>query len=207
MTQAIFVRHGQSTANVGEPTKDFAKVPLTPLGEQQAAALADQWQETPPLIAVSPFLRAQQTAQPTAARFADVPVETWPIYEFTFWDPQFWKGGEPRDLMHHVDRYWRDGDPNARYGSGPGSEGAESFAMMLARAEETFARLEAIKSEVPVLLFTHGHFIQALRLTAWHPEWSASEKMQAFLSLDAERWVENTQKIPATFDGTRWKMD
>jgi broad specificity phosphatase PhoE len=106
-----------------------------------------------------------------------------------------------------VERYWRDADPDARYGNGPGSDGAESFAMMLARAEETFSRLAALKAEVPVLLFTHGHFIQALRLTAWHPEWSARKKMQAFMPLDADRWVENTQKVPATFDGTLWKMD
>jgi broad specificity phosphatase PhoE len=207
MTQAIFVRHGQSTANVGQPTEDFAKVPLTPLGEQQAAALVDQWQETPHLIVASPFLRAQQTAKPTAQRFADVPVETWPIYEFTFWDPQFWRDGEPKDLVHHVESYWRDSDPDVRYGSGPDSEGAESFAMMLARAEETFAKLSAMKTEAPVLLFTHGHFIQALRLTAWHPHWSTREKMKAFLQLDSEQWVENTQKIPATFDGTLWKMN
>src|ERR1700761_2025594 len=111
MTQAIFVRHGQSTANVGQPTKNFATVPLTPLGEQQAAALVNTWQQTPKLIVASPFLRAQQTSQPTAARFSDVPVETWPIYEFTFWDPQFWREGEPKDLVHHVERYWSDADP------------------------------------------------------------------------------------------------
>jgi broad specificity phosphatase PhoE len=207
MTKAIFIRHGQSTANVGQPTKDFAKVPLTELGQQQAAALVNTWQETPQLIVASPFLRAQQTAKPTIERFPDVPFETWPIYEFTFWDPQFWKGGEPKDLMHHVERYWRDADPDARYGSGPGVEGAESFSMMLARAEDTFSRLSKRKGEVPVLLFTHGHFIQALRLTAWHPDWSAREKMKAFLPLDGEHWVENTQKIPTAFDGTRWNMD
>jgi broad specificity phosphatase PhoE len=207
MTQAIFIRHGQSTANVGQPTKNFAKVPLTSLGEQQAAALVDTWQESPQLIAVSPFLRAQQTAKPTAALFPDVPVETWPIFEFTFWDPQFWVGGEPRDLTHHVERYWSDADPDTRYGNGSGTEGAESFAMMLARAEETFSRLAALEIDKPILLFTHGHFIQALRLTAWHPEWSARKKMQAFLPLDTDRWVENTQKVPATFNGTLWKMD
>jgi broad specificity phosphatase PhoE len=207
MANAIFIRHGQSTANIGLPTADFAKVELTELGQQQAAALVPLWTETPPLIAVSPFLRTQQTAKPTINHFPNVPVEVWPTYEFTFWDPQFWKGGEPKDLVHHVERYWHDLDPDVRYGSGIGSEGAESFAMMLGRAEDTFSRLAAVKSEVPVLVFTHGHFMQALRLTAWYPKWNTREKMREFKALDVDRWVENTQRIPATFDGTLWKMD
>ena len=202
MTKAIFIRHGQSTANIGLPTKDFALVPLTELGWEQARALAERWEFSPSLIAASPFLRTQQTAQPTIARFPAVPVETWPVYEFTFWDPAHWSGSEPKDMMHEVDRYWNAADPDERFGGG-----AESFAMMLARAEDTFARLQALDVEAPVLVFTHGHFIQALRLTVLHAGWSAHKKMEMFREFDDKRWVTNTELVPAEFDGTRWKMD
>lgn len=202
MTKAIFIRHGQSTANVGEPTKDFAKVPLTELGWEQARALAARWDFTPSLIAASPFLRTQQTAQPTIARFPEVLVETWPVYEFTFWDPAYWSGSEPKDMMHEVDRYWLEADTELRFG-----DGAESFAMLMERAADTFRRLEALKVDAPVMVFTHGHFIQALRLTVLHPEWKARRKMQEFRAFDDARWVTNTELVPAEFDGTRWKMD
>jgi broad specificity phosphatase PhoE len=207
MTHAIFIRHGQSTANVGEPTKNFAKVPLTELGWEQARTLAESWKMTPSRIVVSPFLRTQQTAEATIVRFPEVAVETWPIYEFTFWDPDNWTGGEAKDMMHEVDRYWHRGDPELRFGRTATREGAESFAMMLGRAEDALRRLEAMQENAPVLLFTHGHFIQALRLTALHPGWSAREKMREFRTLDEERWVMNTQQVPAEFDGTLWKMD
>jgi broad specificity phosphatase PhoE len=57
--RAIFVRHGQSTANVGIFSPGFATIPLTELGERQAAEIAAQWNYRPDLIAVSHYLRAQ----------------------------------------------------------------------------------------------------------------------------------------------------
>jgi hypothetical protein len=35
----------------------------------------------------SPHLRTQQTTAPTIERFPDVPVEVWPIEEFTYLQP------------------------------------------------------------------------------------------------------------------------
>lgn len=202
MTSVLFIRHGQSTANVGEPTKVFSEVPLTELGKQQARELAAKWTITPSLIAVSPFLRTQQTAAPTIARFPEAPVETWPIYEFTFWDPAHWTGGEPKDMMHEVDHYWMTADPDLRYGGG-----AESFAMMLHRAENTFNQLAGLEVTSPVMVFTHGHFIQALRLTVLHPEWTPTKKMREFRAFDDAYWVQNTQVVTAEFNGTLWKID
>jgi broad specificity phosphatase PhoE len=201
MTRALFIRHGQSTANVGEPTKVFSAVPLTELGQQQARDLAAKWTITPSLIAVSPFLRTQQTAAPTIARFPDVPVETWPIYEFTFWDPAYWTGGEPKDMMHEVDHYWMAADPELRYGGG-----AESFAMMLQRAEDTLQRLASRDLPSPTMAFTHGHFIQALRMTVLHPDWTPAQKMREFRAFDDAYWVQNTQVVKAEFDGTLWSI-
>ena len=77
--RATFIRHGQSTGNAGLPSPDLASIALTELGHAQAHAVAAAWIETPALIVTSPYLRTQQTAAPTIARFPDVPVEVWPI--------------------------------------------------------------------------------------------------------------------------------
>ena len=52
---------------------------LTEKGWQQARGVATNWTETPDLIVTSPYLHAQQTAQPTIERFPGVAVEVWPI--------------------------------------------------------------------------------------------------------------------------------
>jgi broad specificity phosphatase PhoE len=200
--QAIFIRHAQSTANAGEPTSDFARVPLTELGWQQARTLAASWTFAPSRIILSPFLRTIQTADPTIARFPQVPVETWDIHEFTFWDPVYWGGGEPRDQPEAVACYWNIADPDHHYGTQ-----AESFADMLRRAEGALQKLQSLKVDAPVLLFTHGHFLQALRQTILHPQWSDKEKMQDFIAFDDAEKVQNTQLVPASFDGQNWRLD
>ena len=69
--------------NAGIPAHDLALLKLTKLGWRQSRDVAAGWTETPSLIVTSPYLRTQQTAAATTARFPDVPVEVWPIQEFT----------------------------------------------------------------------------------------------------------------------------
>lgn len=198
---AIFIRHGQSTANIGLPVESFAGIPLTDVGWQQARAVAETLTFTPDRIVVSPYLRTQQTATPTIERFPAVPVETWPIHEFTFWDPANVKNEREEELMRQIERYWHTADPHVQFGGG-----AESFAMFLGRAEAALSRLETESAGAPIVLFTHGHFMQALRLTVMYPEKSATEKMQMFRAFDEARWVQNTEMIHAEFDGAGWKL-
>jgi broad specificity phosphatase PhoE len=202
MVRTIFVRHGQSTANVGIFTPSFADVQLTEVGIQQAGRLAATWQAAPSLIAVSPYLRAQQTAAPTIARFPDVPVETWPIYEFTLWDPAFWDYTDPELYPEIRARYWSEADPNYRHG-----EGAESFSMFMERARSTLRRLEAQPEGSTVMLFSHGHLIQAMRFEIFFPDLTDKVKMEQFLAFDQARWVRNAQCIPAEFDGVKWSIE
>lgn len=54
--------------------------------------MAASWTETPDLIVTSPYLRTQQTAAATIERFPNVPVEVWPIQEFTYLQPSRWNG-------------------------------------------------------------------------------------------------------------------
>jgi broad specificity phosphatase PhoE len=90
--RATFIRHGQSTGNVGIPCEDLSLQELTEKGRQQAREVATNWTQTPDLIVTSPYLHAQQTAQPTIERFPSVPVEVWPIQEFAYLEPSRWNG-------------------------------------------------------------------------------------------------------------------
>jgi broad specificity phosphatase PhoE len=199
-TRAIFIRHGQSTANIGEASGDFSQIPLTALGQRQAEAVAQAWTFTPGLIVVSPFLRTQQTARPTIERFRAVPVETWPIEEFAFWDRQHWSGSRPEDQKDLVDSYWSQADPDRRMGQ------AESFAMLIARVQAALDRLATLNVSAPVLLFTHGHFLQVLRRRLTHPALTAGETMQGFREFDDHYKVRNTELIEVELAAGIWRL-
>ena len=135
-TKIILVRHGQSVANAGGKTADHVTNPLTELGRAQSQDFAERLDCKPTLFVVSPFLRAQQTAEPLRQRFPDVPVEEWPIQEFSFLEPARHKGTSEADRQPHVVAYWQRQDP--AYIDGPG---AESFTQFLDRAREAIRRL------------------------------------------------------------------
>ena len=174
--RAIFVRHGESTGNAGIPCHDLAKLELTEKGREQARQLADAWTEAPALIVVSPYLRTQQTAKPTCDRFPAVPVQQCPIEEFTYLEPSRWNGTAKSERLPHIEAYWRSADP--AYCDGPG---AESFASLLGRAEIAPGRLRSLPDQDgTVLLFSHGQFMQAVRISALYPAASNQDKMRSF---------------------------
>ena len=119
-TRVILIRHGQSMANAGAKTADHFSNPLTELGRMQALDFAEQVDCTPTFIVASPFLRAQQTAEPLRQRFPDVPVEEWPIHEFTFLDPSRHNGTSEEDRQPYVSAYWERQDHT--FIDGPGAE-------------------------------------------------------------------------------------
>lgn len=173
--RAIFIRHGQSTGNAGISTHDLSLLELTELGWSQAREVAESWTETPNLIITSPYLRTQQTAAPTIERFIDVLVEVWPIQEFTYLQPSRWNGTLSSERMPVIERYWAEADPE--YCDGPG---AESFAMLRRRAEETLERLADMDEDALVYVFSHGQFIQTVRSLAIDREKSDWETMRDF---------------------------
>ncbi|RSU45585.1 histidine phosphatase family protein, partial [Sphingomonas sp. S-NIH.Pt15_0812] len=168
-------RHGQSTGNAGMPCDDLASIELTELGWSQARQVAESWQERPALIVTSPYLRTQQTAAPTIERFCDVPVEVWPIEEFTYLQPSRWNGTHSGERMPYLERYWSEADP--AYCDG---EGAESFGTLLRRAEAALSRLAALPLPGSIYVFSHGQFIQAVRATVTQPELDDRGKMLRF---------------------------
>jgi broad specificity phosphatase PhoE len=131
-----------------------------------------------------------------------VPVETWDIHEFTYWDPAYWSDGNPQDYPESRARYWGSADPAVRQG-----EGAESFSDLLQRARAVLLRLQTQPPSAVVLLFTHGHFIQAVRNVILHPHWTDRQVMANFLAFDEAQKVQNTQSVIADFDGTVWRLE
>lgn len=86
-----------------------------------------------------------------------MPVEVWPIEEFTYLQPSRWNGTLAADRALHLAWYWGEADPASCDG-----EGAESFGALLRRAKAALARLAALPSPDPVCVFSHGQFIQAV---------------------------------------------
>jgi broad specificity phosphatase PhoE len=198
--RAIFIRHGQSTGNAGIPCHDLATIELTEKGWDQARRVAADWTEAPSLIVTSPFLRTQQTAAPTIERFPNVPVEAWPIKEFTYLQPSRWNGTLAADRAPHLVRYW--GEANPAYYDG---EGAESFGTLLRRAEAALERLAALPSPGPVYVFSHGQFIQAVRAVVTECELDDRGKMLRFWRKGEPPAIGNAQLVQFSWANAEWQ--
>ena len=198
--RAIFIRHGQSTGNAGIPAHDLALLELTGLGWGQSREVAASWTEVPSLIVTSSYLRTKQTATATIARFPDVPVEVWPIQEFTYLQPTRWNGTRSSERMPAIERYWAAADP--AYCDG---EGAESFSILLERAQAALDRLAGLPEESLVYVFSHGQFIQAVRSLVIDSDLSEREIMQGFWGKGSPA-ISNAEQVELSCDDGVWRL-
>ena len=152
------VRHGESAANAGLPSRTHDSVALTERGQAQAQAVAQRVAEPPALLVVSPYLRAQQTAAPIATRWPDTPRDTWPIQEFSYLDPERCRDTTSEMRRPWAAAYWARSDPH--YIDGPG---AESFAQFMQRLMNFRTRLleRARQGGGLVVAVGHGQFFRA----------------------------------------------
>jgi 2,3-bisphosphoglycerate-dependent phosphoglycerate mutase len=186
-TRIFLVRHGQSVANAGGAAPDHITNPLTELGHAQAKAFAEGFDWIPKLFLHSPFLRTRQTAEPLLQRFPDVPVEEWPIHEFTYLEPTRHNGTNETQQMPHILKYWERPDP--AYLDGPG---AETFTQFLDRARSAILRFAQMAPGGCVVVFTHGFMMQAIRLLLLFPDATDAELMRNFRRFHSHNFVENT---------------
>jgi 2,3-bisphosphoglycerate-dependent phosphoglycerate mutase len=189
-TRIILVRHGQSVTNAGGRAADQVSNPLTELGRAQARELAERIDCRPTRIVISPFLRAQQTSEPLRERFPDVPIEEWPIHEFSFLNPALHRGTSEADRESHVVAYWRREDPT--YSDGPE---AESFTFFLDRAREAIRRLISSNPGGCLVVFTHGFFMQAFRLVLLFPNATDAELMANFRRFHFLNLIQNIDSL------------
>ena len=195
------IRHGESAANAGAATSDPAAIPLTQLGHEQARAVSSSFGAAPDLIVCSPFQRVRQTAAPTLARFASVPVEAWPIQEFTYLAPARCAHTTPEQRRPWVAQFWDAADTLAV--DGPA---AESFAAFMWRVSAALDRL----AELPlasVALFGHGQHMQAVRWSiSRRPLVINAEAMRDFRAFDLAHPISNCEGFTAIHDGRIWTL-
>lgn len=202
MVRITLIRHAESLANVGRAAGSFSGCPLTAEGEHQAEALAASWQKAPDLIIRSPFVRTIQTSLPTIRRFPHVPVEDWPVHEFTNLETARWDGSLPEDRAAHVARFWQNCDP--AYCDGPT---AESFAMFAARTLKALRRFEALPDGTHAFVFSHGFAMHMMRLQVLLPHFTEQEWMRVFVDEWNQRPIPNTARFDLIWDGTRWTVN
>lgn len=151
------IRHGESIANAGGISQSPGCIPLSERGQLQAASLTMSFAEAPELFVVSSYIRTQQTAAPLRARFSEIPVETWPIHEFTYLSPEVYNNTSQEQRTPASQNYWRLSNPD--HCDGPG---AETFTEFIGRVDSTITRL-LNRNERHICLFTHSFFINALQ--------------------------------------------
>jgi broad specificity phosphatase PhoE len=180
------IRHGESCANTGTITSDYASIPLTDLGRRQAHGFAQSLQHQPDWIGVSPYLRAKQTAEPLQCRFPSVPVLEMPVHEFTYISPARCANCSPDSLKSHTNAYWEKLAPD--YNDG---EGAESFTDLMHRAKAFLS--DAASRPGVGMVFTHANFIRAvLVLLSCPPNCSKWSRMGSFHTFRRTTAVPNT---------------
>jgi broad specificity phosphatase PhoE len=183
------VRHGQSEANAGLATTDPSTIPITALGEAQAKALAASFQTAPSLVVRSPFVRTHLTASVTLARFPYVPVQEWPIHEFTFLSPARHRNTSVAQRRPAVQAYWDAADPDSVDGYG-----AESFATFWSRVESFWTRIQAAPEGT--VAFGHGQFMQLLLFQRMgYERVPTSQAMKRFRLFAQGLLVPNTARI------------
>jgi broad specificity phosphatase PhoE len=205
-TRIILVRHGQSVTNAGGRAADQVSNPLTEFGRAQARRFAEGLDCKPTRIVVSPFLRAQQTSEPLLQRFPDVPVEEWSIQEFSFLNPALHRGTSELDRESHAVAYWQREDPDYSDGSE-----AESFTSFLDRARKTIRRfadrrLSTVNEGGCILAFTHGFFMQGIRMLLLFPNATDGELMANFQRFHLLNIIQNIGTLELEFRDGRIQL-
>lgn len=192
------VRHGESAANAGDVTSDYAAIPLTDRGRKQAEAIVAVCTQAPVWVGRSTYSRAQQTATPLLACYPSCRVEDMGVQEFTYLAARRCVGTTAAARQPMVEAYWAKMNPD--YCDG---DGAESFASLCARAR-AFLGLASQRPGFGVA-FTHEQFIRAVLVAALYPrEESSVGLMRRFYALRVGLPIPNGAIVRMRWDNDRW---
>ena len=197
--EAWFIRHAESVANAGARTVEASSYPLSDLGFRQAQQLATALPVEPDLIIVSPYVRAQQTADFAIRRFPNARIEEWPVQEVQYLDPALCVGTTQDERNALADAYWDRGEPDQA------APNAESFTAFVARAADALHRLGK-RTEKMTFIFCHGRMMDALAwLSLSPPSVIDAAAMRRFSKFIHGFTVPNCSVLPLHFhpDGRR----
>jgi|GEM_PF-2677515 len=118
--QVILVRHGHTTGNAGKQTSGFAEILLEETGHKQAQLVADEIIKNYGVkgighIITTPYLRAQQTAEPLVARTGRTPLIQPNWREITYLQPSAADGKTYEDRAALRDIFWSATSLNPDY--------------------------------------------------------------------------------------------
>jgi alpha-ribazole phosphatase len=173
MKTIIFVRHGESTANVGGITMAQAEIPLSKLGARQAIAIAPLLPSKPALILTSDYLRTMQTSRPYCNRVGMVATVNPLLNEFSAIDISLIAGMNGAQRKPLMDEFWCDPSTTTRMGND-----ADTFAEFVQRVTAFTQAMNALPDNT--VIFGHGIW---LALLAWQVQgFSCKENsdMQSF---------------------------
>ena len=184
----VLIRHGESAGNAGLRTADHRTIPRTELGTAQAEALAKAWKETPEIIYLSPFQRAQDTALPTIARFPQAKLQiTEDLQEFTYLSPATCVNTTKEERRPRVEAYWARLDP--KYVDGADAESFEQLAM---RTQHFLQDVRSLPDLSTAFAFSHMMCITCIRTWLDYPEADLQERMRMFRKYP---FIQNTEQL------------
>jgi probable phosphoglycerate mutase len=158
-TEVVVVRHGASADAIpGQPfplTEGHGDPPLSPVGHEQAQALADRLtEETFAGVFVTGLERTVQTAAPLAERLQIEPEVIPDLREVRLGD---WEAGEFRKRVHDRDPLMMRALAEERWDVIPGAETMESLSERVRRGIETI--VERVGPDAVGLAILHGGVI------------------------------------------------
>ena len=158
--RVLLLRHGESDWNAAKRFQGRSDRPLTPLGRQQAKALASELASSSSLsvIYTSPLRRALETAAVVGEQVGLEPVPDDDLREV---DVGSWTGLSRAEVeARYPDAFerWLDG--------GEGWDDGESYAEMSARVLAALVRISGSHPGDELLVVSHGGPIRAIQAAA-----------------------------------------
>lgn len=204
MSKFWFIRHGESESNAGLPSTTDQSTPLTEKGIAQAKLVAEAIKEAPDLFVISPYLRTHQTASPTLDKFLDVPVENWPVQEYSYLSHDQYYNTTPDFRRKLSESYFLKADPDLILG-----EGGESFNQFIDRVRDSLARLQNANLS-HTIIFGHGWFMRAVLWVMYQEKGTRKQKRQYLDHLKSTLvsspwllrlwvWMDNRKRIKKMF--------
>src|SRR5262245_52739812 len=145
--QIWLVRHGETEWSASGQHTGRTDIPLTPMGERQAAALGQFLAKRPfALVLSSPLGRARETCR--LAGYGEAAAITDDLRE---WDYGDYEGRKTADIQKEV--------PNWSIWAGP-VPGGETIDQVAQRTRRVIDRAVAARGDVA--LFAHGHVLRVL---------------------------------------------